>query len=71
MKSLQQTTSGKKEVKGTTSVNLGVRIENNLLDVDLSNLEFNADELQAIMEGYKLKKKVLQIKKWKLCCIRR
>ena len=40
-----------KEVKGTTSVNLGVRIENNLLDVDLSNLEFNADELQAIMEG--------------------
>jgi len=51
-----------KEVKGTTSVNLGVRIENNLLDVDLSNLEFNADELQAIMEGYKLKKKYYRLK---------
>ena len=51
-----------KEVKGTSSINLGVRIENNLLDIDLSNLNFDPSELQQIMKKYKLKKKYHRLK---------
>ena len=51
-----------KEVKSTSSINLGVRIENNLLDIDLSNLNFNPSELQQIMKQYKLKKRYHRLK---------
>lgn len=51
-----------KEVKSTSTVNLGVRIENNLLDIDLSNLNFDTAELQEIMKKYKLKKKYHRLK---------
>lgn len=51
-----------KEVKSTSSINLGVKVENNLLDIDFSNLNFNADELQQIMKQYKLKKKYHRLK---------
>ena len=51
-----------KEVTSSQTVNLGVRIENNLLDIDFSNLNFNSDELQEIMKKYKLKKKYHRLK---------
>ena len=51
-----------KEVKSTSSINLGVRIENNLLDIDFSNLNFDPSELQQIMKQYKLKKKYHRLK---------
>lgn len=51
-----------KEVKSTTSINLGIKIENNLLDLDFSNLNFNIEELQQIMKQYKLKKKYHRLK---------
>lgn len=51
-----------KEVMGTTSVNIGVRIENNLLDIDFSNWKIDVEELQEIMKKYKLKKKYHRLK---------
>ena len=51
-----------KEIKSTTSINLGIKIENNLLDIDFSNLNFDASELQEIMKQYKLKKKYHRLK---------
>ena len=51
-----------REVKSTTNINLGVRIENNLLDIDFSNLYFDISELQEIMKKYKLKKKYHRLK---------
>ncbi|MGN1326678.1 MAG: DEAD/DEAH box helicase [Clostridia bacterium] len=51
-----------KEIKSTSIVNIGVRIENNLLDIDFSNLNFDVSELQEIMKKYKLKKKYYRLK---------
>ena len=51
-----------KEIKSATSINLGIKIENNLLDIDFSNLNFDASELQEIMKQYKLKKKYHRLK---------
>ena len=51
-----------KEVKSTSPINLGVRIENNLLDIDFSNLNFDISELNEIMKKYKLKKKYHRLK---------
>lgn len=51
-----------KEVKSTSAINLGVKIENNLLELDLSNLNFDPDELQEIMRQYKLKKRYHRLK---------
>ena len=41
---------------------LGVKIENNLLEIDFSKIEFNINELQNIMSKYKLKKKYHRLK---------
>ena len=46
-----------KEIRGPKIGNLGVKIENNLLQVDLSNINFDISELREIMKQYKLKKK--------------
>ena len=51
-----------KEIKSTANISLGVRIENNLLDIDFSNLNFDPAELQDIMQKYKLKKKYHRLK---------
>ena len=51
-----------KEIKSTSNISLGVRIENNLLDIDFSNLNFDPAELQEIMKKYKLKKKYHRLK---------
>ena len=52
----------KKEIKEPKIGNIGVRIENNLLKVDFSNLDFNLDELSEIMKKYHLKKKYHRLK---------
>ena len=51
-----------KEIKGLKVGNLGVRIENNLLKVDFSNIDFDLEELTEIMDKYKLKKKYHRLK---------
>lgn len=51
-----------KEIKNSNVVNLGVKIENNLLDIDFTNLDFDATELQKIMQQYRLKKKYYRLK---------
>ena len=51
-----------KEVRSTSAVNLGVRVENNLLDIDFSSLDFDPAELQEIMKQYKLKKRYHRLK---------
>lgn len=52
----------KKEIKEPKIGSLGVRIENNLLSVDFSNLDFEPSELKEIMQKYHLKKKYHRLK---------
>lgn len=51
-----------KEIKSSSNISLGVKIENNLLDIDFTNLNFDPAELQEIMRQYKLKKKYHRLK---------
>ena len=51
-----------KEIKKSEGSSLGVKIENNLLDIDLENLKFDLSELQEIMKKYKEKKKYYRLK---------
>lgn len=51
-----------KQIKKPKISGIGVRIENNLLDIDLSNLDFDKNELNEIMQKYKLKKKFHRLK---------
>lgn len=51
-----------KEVEKPKIGEVGVRIENNLLSVDLSKLNIDLDELKEIMSKYKLKKKYHRLK---------
>ena len=51
-----------REIRTPKIGNLGVRIENNLLKVDFSNINFNIEELKDIMAQYKLKKKYHRLK---------
>ena len=41
---------------------LGVKIENNLLNIDIGNLGFDKSELKEVMEKYRLKKKYHRLK---------
>ena len=51
-----------KEIKEPKISNLGVRIENNLLEVNFDGLGFDLSELKDIMDKYKLKKKFHRLK---------
>ncbi len=51
-----------KQIKKPKIGTLGVRIENNLLNVDLDNFNFDKKELFDILEKYKLKKKYHRLK---------
>lgn len=51
-----------REIKRPKVGNLGVRIENNLLNIDFSNLDFDLAELKEIMKKYRLKKKYHRLK---------
>lgn len=51
-----------KEIKQPKIGSIGVRIENNLLQMDFSNLDFDPTELKEIMQKYHLKKKYHRLK---------
>ena len=51
-----------KEIRQPKVGALGVRIENNLLQIDFSGLDFDVAELKDIMKQYKLKKKFHRLK---------
>ena len=52
----------KREIRQPKAESLGVRIENNLLNIDFSKLDFDLSELADVMEKYKLKKKYHRLK---------
>ena len=51
-----------KEIKKSEHTSLGVRIENNLLDIDFSTIDFDLRELKDIMKKYRLKKHYHRLK---------
>ena len=51
-----------KKMKQAKLSNIGIKIENNLLEIDLSSLNIDTAELIDIMEKYKLKKKYHRLK---------
>lgn len=51
-----------KEIIKTENVSIGVKVENNLLNIDFSNYNIDPEELQEIMKKYKLKKKYHRLK---------
>lgn len=51
-----------REIKKPKIETLGVKVENNLLDIDFSNLDFDPSELKEIMQKYHLKKKYHRLK---------
>lgn len=51
----------KKEIKHPRISNIGIKIENNLLKIDLTGFNFTADDLANIMDRYKLHKKFYRL----------
>ena len=51
-----------KEVKEPKVGSIGVKVENNLLNIDLSKLNISPSEIEDVMEKYKLKKKFHRLK---------
>lgn len=51
-----------KQIKKPKMTSLGVKIENNLLNIDLENLNFDRNELNDILTKYRLKKKYYRLK---------
>lgn len=51
-----------KQIKQPEISNVGVRVENNLLEVDFEGLGFELSELKEIMDKYRLKKKFHRLK---------
>ncbi len=51
-----------KGIKGPKVGNLSVKIEDNLLKIDFSNVDFDIEELKNIMQKYRLKKKYHRLK---------
>ena len=51
-----------KEIVAPKVGSLGVRVGNNLLEIDLSKLNINPEELQEMLAKYKLKKKFYRLK---------
>lgn len=52
----------KKQIRGTKIGSIGVKVENDLLSIDLQNLEIDSKDLKEIMERYSLKKKYYRLK---------
>lgn len=52
----------RKQIRTTKIGSIGVKVENNLLEIDLNNLNINPEELDQIMEKYSLKKKYHRLK---------
>ena len=51
-----------KQIRQPKMGSLGVKVENNLLSVDLKQLDINVKELKGIMDRYSLKKKYYRLK---------
>lgn len=51
-----------KQIRHPKIGNLGVKVENNLLSIDLKNIEIDVKELEEIMAKYELKKKYHRLK---------
>ncbi len=52
----------KRQVRSPKIKSIGVKIENNLLSVDLSGIDLSPSEIEDIMKRYKLKKKFYKLK---------
>lgn len=52
----------KKQIKKPKMTALGIKIENNLLNIDIENLNFDKNELKEILSKYTLKKKYHRLK---------
>lgn len=52
----------KKQIREPKIGNIGVRVENNLLSIDLEDLEIDVKELEDALEKYSLKKKYYRLK---------
>ena len=52
----------KKQIKEPKIGNVGVKVENDLLSIDLENLEIDIKEIENILEKYSLKKKYYRLK---------
>lgn len=52
----------KKQIKASTKISLGVKIENNLLNLNFENLDLEKEELKDILQKYRLKKKYHRLK---------
>lgn len=52
----------KREIREPKIGNLGIHIENNLLNIDFSGMDFDLSELTEIMKKYRLKKKYHRLK---------
>lgn len=51
-----------KEIREPKLGSVGVKVENNLLNIDLSKLNISPEEIQEVMEKYKIKKKFYRLK---------
>ena len=51
-----------KEIKQPKISSLGVRVQNNLLEINFDQIDFDPSEISKIMEKYKLKKKFHRLK---------
>lgn len=51
-----------KEIRQPKLGNIGVKIENNLLNIDLTGLDFDKNELKEILDKYNIKKKYHRLK---------
>ncbi len=52
----------KRQVRSPKISSIGVKIENNLLSIDLSGIDLKPQEIEEIMKRYKLKKKFYKLK---------
>lgn len=52
----------KKQIRTPRISSIGVKIENNLLNVDLSGIDLDEDDIEEIMKRYKLKKRYYKLK---------
>ena len=51
-----------KEIRKPKIGTIGVKIENDLLKIDISNMDFDIEEIKSIMKKYKLKKRFHRLK---------
>ena len=51
-----------REIKKPKIRNIGIKLENDLLKIDLSKIDFDIEEIRSIMQKYKLKKRYHRLK---------